>query len=62
MGQDIVASAKDIIVTQQKEKSGLDVTGHERGVIKDVTQHYKALQAQVQSLEDKLELILRKLN
>jgi len=62
MGQDIVASAKDIIVTQQKEKSGWDLTGHEKSVIKDVTQHYKALQAQVQSLEDKLELILRKLN
>ena len=38
------------------------ISDNENGVIKDVTQHYKALQAQVKTLEEKIELILKKLN
>ena len=63
MGRDIIASVKDIIVSQQNTERKCVVIGdNENIVMKDVTIHYKALQAQVQSLEEKIELILRKLN
>ena len=63
MGRDIIASAKDIIVSQQNTERKCVVIGdNENIVMKDVTIHYKALQAQVHSLEEKIELILRKLN
>merc|ERR1719483_643583 len=63
MGRDIIASAKSIIISQQIKEPTCVVSGdNESSVIKDVTQHYKALQAQVQSLEEKIELILRKLS
>ena len=63
MGRDIIASAKSIIISQQIQEPKCVVIGdNESSVMQDVTQHYKALQAQVQSLEAKIELILRKLN
>ena len=63
MGRDIITSAKDIIISQQNTEQKCVVIGdNENSVMKDVTIHYKALQAQVQSLEEKIELILRKLN
>merc|ERR1719477_157616 len=58
IGRDIITSAKNIIVSQQNKEATCD----ENSVIKDVTQHYKTLQAQVKTLEEKIELILKKLN
>jgi len=63
MGRDIIVSAKDIIIDQQNKEQKCEVVGDcENNAMKNVTKHYKALQAQVKSLEDKIELILRKLN
>ena len=56
MGRDIISAAKDVIVQQQKVR--LSDGGDEA---EDVKAQYKALQLQVQSLEHKLELVLKKL-
>ena len=61
MGRDIIAAAKDIIVSQQNTVQKCAVIG-DNSVMEDVTIYYKGLQAQVQSLEEKIELIRRKLN
>ena len=56
MGRDIISAAKDVVVQQQKARL-CDGAGEAEGV----TAQYKALQLQVQSLEHKLELVLKKL-
>ena len=57
MGQDIIAAAKEIIIQQENQRNNLD----EIHCDSDVRISFKALQSQVKSLEDKLELILKKL-
>ena len=57
MGQDIIAAAKDIIIQQQSQRNNSDEIHSDA----DVRISFKALQSQVKSLEDKLELILKKL-
>ena len=57
MGQDIIAAAKEIIIQQQNQRNNSD----EIHCDSDVRISFKALQSQVKSLEDKLELILKKL-
>merc|ERR1711915_154682 len=56
MGQDIVSSAKDVIVQHNKKQSEIISDGPE-----EIQLQYKALQSQVKSLENKIEQILRKL-
>ena len=57
MGQDIIAAAKDIIIQQESQRNNSDEIHSDA----DVRISFKALQSQVKSLEDKLELILKKL-
>ena len=56
MGRDIISAAKDVVVQQQKARL-CEGAGEAEGV----TAQYKALQLQVQALEHKLELVLKKL-
>lgn len=56
MGRDIISAAKDVVVQQQKARL-CDGAGEAEGV----RAQYKALQLQVQALEHKLELVLKKL-
>ena len=53
MGLDIIAAAKNILIKQQKVIMGED---HE-----DMKLQYKALQTQVRSLEQKIDILLKKL-
>ena len=53
MGLDIIAAAKNILIKQQKVSMGDD---HE-----DMKLQYKALQTQVRSLEQKIDILLKKL-
>ena len=53
MGLDIIAAAKNILIKQQKVNMGED---HE-----DMKLQYKALQTQVRSLEQKIDILLKKL-
>ena len=53
MGQDIISAAKNILIKQQKVNMGED---HE-----DMKLQYKVLQTQVQSLEQKIDILLKKL-
>lgn len=63
MGQEIIKSAKEIIMKGQKAKLLGDVKdGSDPTLMTELAMHYKVLQAQVQSLESKIELVLRKLN
>merc|ERR1719150_429705 len=57
MGLDIIAAAKDIIIQQENQRNNLDEIHSDA----NVRSSFKALQSQVKSLEDKLELILKKL-
>ena len=57
MGLDIIAAAKDIIIQQENQRNNSDEIHSDA----DVRISFKALQSQVKSLEDKLELILKKL-
>ena len=57
MGQDIIAAAKDIIIQQENQRNNSDEIHSDA----NVRSSFKALQSQVKSLEDKLELILEKL-
>ena len=53
MGLDIISAAKNIFIKQQKVVMGED---HE-----DMKLQYKALQTQVRSLEQKIDILLKKL-
>ena len=57
MGQDNIAAAKDIIIQQENQRNNSDEIHSDA----NVRSSFKALQSQVKSLEDKLELILKKL-
>ena len=57
MGQDIIAAAKNIIIQQENQKNNSDEIFSDT----DIRIGFKTLQTQVKSLEDKLELILKKL-
>ena len=57
MGQDIIAAAKDIIIQQETQRNN----STELHSDEDIRLGFKTLQSQVKSLEDKLELILKKL-
>ena len=57
MGRDIIAAAKDIIIQQENQRNNSE----ELHSGTDIRKGFRALQSQVKSLEDKLELILKKL-
>ena len=57
MGQDIIAAAKEIIIQQENQRNNSDEIHSDS----DIRIGFKTLQSQVKSLEDKLELILKKL-
>ena len=57
MGQDIIAAAKDIIIQQENQRNNSEDLHSDT----DIRIGFKTLQSQVKSLEDKLELILKKL-
>lgn len=56
MGLDIIAAAKNILIKQQKVDMGETMLDHE-----DMKMQYKALQTQVRSLEQKIDILLKKL-
>ena len=56
MGLDIIAAAKNILIQQQKVKMGETISDQE-----DMKIQYKALQTQVRSLEQKIDILLKKL-
>ena len=57
MGQDIIAAAKDIILQQESQRNNSEEIHSDT----DIRIGFKTLQSQVKSLEDKLDLILKKL-
>ena len=57
MGRDIIAAAKDIIIQQENQRNNSE----ELHSGTDIRKGFQTLQSQVKSLEDKLELILKKL-
>ena len=56
MGLDIIAAAKNILIQQHKDKMGETMSDPE-----DMKIQYKALQTQVRSLEQKIDILLTKL-
>ena len=56
LGLDIIAAAKSILIRQQKVMMGESSTENE-----DMKIQYKALQNQVRSLEQKIDILLKKL-
>ena len=56
MGLDIIAAAKNILIQQHKDKMGETMSDPE-----DMKIQYKALQTQVRSLEQKIDILLKKL-
>ena len=56
MGLDIIAAAKNILIQQHKVKMGETMSDPE-----DMKIQYKALQTQVRSLEQKIDILLKKL-
>ena len=57
MGRDIIAAAKDIISQQENQRNNSEELHSDT----DIGKGFQTLQSQVKSLEDKLELILKKL-
>ena len=56
MGLDIIAAAKNILIKQQTVNMGEALLDHQ-----DMKIQYKALQTQVRSLEQKIDILLKKL-
>ena len=56
LGLDIISAAKSILIRQQKVMMGESSTENE-----DMKIQYKALQNQVRSLEQKIDILLKKL-